>query len=190
MIQLSITRAIQLCIVVFMLFTLLACHSSIKHDQATVQPTSTHVLPTAPTSPAVTSAPTRMGTLAVDSDEGMDTDGIDLSSDSLIPPIPPSRVEVFHQQECVTLAWNGTGSDTITEYQVFSRTKNATEWNLISNVPIASNNLGRFELCLDTISIEIVCTEFAIRSLNIYDNFSKLSEIVTYGECGNPSDNP
>ena len=136
--------------------------------------------------PTMTSGPVHPESLNESGEGSIDTGGINLNQDSLIPPLPPSIMDLFSRQDCLVLAWNGTGSDIVAEYLIYSRAENSAGWELIHNVLVTDNNQGQFEICVDTAPPNSSCIEYALRARDIYGNLSEFSEIVTNGTCEVP----
>lgn len=143
-------------------------------------------LPTDSTSaatPALTPAPISPEILDAGNGSSMDSRGIDMNQDSLIPPIPPSINGSFIEEDCLVLLWTGTGSDIVTEYLVYSQNEDSEEWSLSASVSIENTNQGSFKVCIDDILLDTRCSKYGIRSRDIYGNLSLLSDIVTHGTC-------
>jgi hypothetical protein len=112
------------------------------------------------------------GTLPTDTNNG----GINLTQDSLIPPIPPGQITVVSTQDCPELQWQGTGSDIIISYKIYRRQINTETWNLIATVPMKGDNRGSYTFCDKTIEDQISFYEYAISAQDHYGNESDLSE--------------
>lgn len=103
--------------------------------------------------------------------------GINLTQDSLIPPIPPDQFTVVSTQDCPELKWQGTGSDIIVSYKIYRRQINTEMWNLIATVPMKGDNRGSYTFCDKTIEYQLSFNyEYAISAQDHYGNESGLSE--------------
>lgn len=141
-------------------------------------PETTSTIPATPTQqssqlPTTTLMDNNSGPLPTDNNSG----GINLTQDSLIPPIPPGQFTVVSTQDCPELNWQGTGSDIIVSYNIYRRQINTEMWNIIATVPMKGDNRGSYTFCDKTIEYQLsINYEYAISAQDHYGNESGLSE--------------
>ena len=122
--------------------------------------------------PAATLMEDNPGTLPTDDHGG----GINLTQDSLIPPIPPGQFTVVSTRDCPELNWQGTGSDIIVAYKLYRRQISTETWKLIATVPMKGDNRGSYTYCDQTIKDQFFLFEYAISAQDHYGNESEISE--------------
>jgi hypothetical protein len=145
-----------------------ACSNN-PETKSTISPISTQQSSQLPAATLMESNP---GPLPTDNNSG----GINLTQDSLIPPIPPGHFAVVSTQDCPELNWQGTGSDIIVSYKIYRRQINTEIWNLIATVPMRGDNRGSYTFCDKKIEDPFSLYEYAISAQDHYGNESDLSE--------------
>ncbi len=130
-----------------LLLLLPGCQESV--DRGDISPPATAAASPSP-SPATSAAPA----------------GISAEEDARIPPGPPGTVNVTQNGRRHVVEWRGTGDDTITGYQVYSRSTNREVWNTIGFVKLRADdtrNRGTYRFEKD---VEPGC-EYAVAAVGL-----------------------
>ena len=97
--------------------------------------------------------------------------------DSLIPPAPPTKVELSISEGGVVITWQGTGTDVDEFYTIYQRVAEDECWIHIGAVPIQGKNTGGYEFYV-ILTNKANTHSFAVTTVDIYGNESVLSTIT------------